>query len=135
MLVDFSIGGPRSVARGRSSTRRGRLGHEAWEGSNRGTRSKGGRLRRSRQGSALLRRRGCLHHGPGWCNRRVVRDSGGVATLGLLAAIRRGDDLVRLPLAGRVLLAKDGWHLSHGRMAHLLHSVPVHQSNKQKQAK
>src|SRR3954471_21598130 len=124
-LVNFSVGGPWSEARGRSFTRRGRLGHEAGEGSNRGTRPKGARFLRSRQGNALLRGRGRLHCGPSRRGRRVVRDSDDVVALGLLAAFRGGGDLVHLPLTGGILLASGGGNLCHRRVAHLFHSGPA----------
>src|SRR4051812_18259528 len=93
-LVDFRIGDPMCKARWRSSTRRGRFGHEAWECRDGGTCPEGGRLGHSRRGGALLRGRGRLCCGLSRRDRRVVRDRDDVIALGLLAAIRRDDDLV-----------------------------------------
>src|SRR4051812_4757650 len=96
-LVGFGIGGPWSEARKRSPACRGRLGHEAREGSNRSTCPKGTRFLRPRQGNALLRGRGCFHCGSSRSGRRVIRDNNDVVALGLLAALGGGGDLVHLP--------------------------------------
>src|SRR4051812_26964845 len=124
-LVGFSVGGPWSEARKRSPACRGRLGHEAREGSYRSTRPKGTRFLRPRQGNALLRGCGCFHCGSSRRSRRVIRNSDDVVALGLLAAFRGGGDLVHLPLTRRILLASGGGYLGHRRVAHLFHSGPA----------